>query len=211
MFRKKKDIQLAINLFPFLGITLFLLLFIYSATLYPGGSQADINSIGFDWINNYWCNLLNEKGMNGALNLARPYAITAMVILCLSLMVFFIQFAEAYSTNMWIRKMIQVAGILSMSFAILVFTKKHDLMTNLSSFFGLFVVLGIIREIYNSELTGYKASGLCCIILLGLNNYIYYSEHLLEWLPILQKVSFLIVLSWVIGLNFELRKELETY
>lgn len=40
-----------------------------------------------------------------------------------------------------------------MSFAILIFTKYHDLKTIPSSLFGLFVVIGIIIELYKNELT----------------------------------------------------------
>lgn len=72
---KNTQNPLIINTIPFLGIILFSILYYYSSTLYPGGSQADINTIGFDWVNNYWCNLMNEKGMNGELNQARSFAI----------------------------------------------------------------------------------------------------------------------------------------
>ncbi len=61
-----------------------------------------------------------------------------------------------------------------MSFAIQIFTKYHHLKTILSSLFGLFVVIGIIIELYKSELTLHKISGIVCILILGLNNYIYY-------------------------------------
>jgi len=61
------------------------------------GSQADSNSIGYDWIHNYWCDLLSEKATNGQPNPARPFSITRMAVLCLSLAVFFAKFAEAFS------------------------------------------------------------------------------------------------------------------
>ncbi len=57
-----------------------------------------------------------------------------------------------------------------MSFAIQIFTKYHHLKTILSSLFGLFVVIGIIIELYKSELTLHKISGIVCILILGLNN-----------------------------------------
>jgi hypothetical protein len=62
----------------------------YASMLYPGGSQADLQSVGYDWIHNYWCNLMNDQAMNGQSNPAKPFAVVAMVILCLSLLVFFI-------------------------------------------------------------------------------------------------------------------------
>lgn len=50
-------------LFPPTGILIFFMLYVVAALLYPGGSQADKASTGFSWMNNYWCNLLNEKAM----------------------------------------------------------------------------------------------------------------------------------------------------
>jgi len=186
----------------------FVLLFLYATSLYPGGSQANLNSVGFDWINNYWCNLMGKKGMNGALNPARPYAIFAMILLCGSLSVFFYQFAEFLTLNNTWKILIKFGGILSMAFAALVFTDYHDLMTIVSSLFGLFAVVGVIKEIYVSHLWFYKLTGIVCILLLSLNNLIYYSVHFLEWLPFLQKITIVIVLIWVLCVNEEIRKKI---
>jgi hypothetical protein len=201
--RNKK--QLA-DVIPLLGIATFVGLYIYSSTLYPGGSQADLNAEGFDWINNYWCNLMNEKGMNGQPNPAKPFSIFAMVVLCLSLMFFFIQFAKNFSNSRLWKRLIMVSGVLSMTFAMLMFTQYHDLMTIVSSLFGVFVLIGIIREIFKSDLLLYKTSGVLCILLLGMNNYVYYTRQYIETLPLLQKITFAIVLIWIIGLNYELIK-----
>ena len=102
-----------------------------------------------------------------------------------------------------------VNGILSMTFAILIFTEYHDLITIISSIFGFFVVIGIIRAVYKSELAIYKISGVVCILLLGMNNYIYYTNQFIEVLPLLQKITFAIILIWIIGLNYEITKKKE--
>ena len=192
---------------PTIGILVFAGLYVYSASLYPGGSQANPNSVGFDWINNYWCNLMNEYSMNGQKNPARAFAITAMVILCASLALFFVQFAQRFAKNQTWRIVIKICGVLTMSFAILIFTEYHDLMTTISSIFGVFVVIGIIWEVYRSNLNLFKIGGLVCIILLGLNNYIYYSGNGIDHLPLIQKITFAIVLVWIIGLNYMLNKQ----
>lgn len=199
---------------PIVGITLFAGLYIYSSSLYPGGSQANLNTIGFDWVNNYWCNLMNENAMNEEVNPARPFAILAMIILCFSLAVFFIHFAKTFSKNKIWKKTIQVSGILSMVFAALIFTQYRDAMTIVSSVFGLFVVIGIVRELYLSEMVLFKLSGVICLLLLALNNYIYYTTHALSILPLLQKITFAIVLLWIVGLNYKIiltkKKELKS-
>lgn len=203
----KNNYKRILGFLPTIGILIFVGLYIYSSLLYPGGSQADLNSVGFDWINNYWCNLMNKQGMNGQPNPARLFAIVGLIILCISLMLFFIQFARKLATSRFWKITIQIFGIISMVFAILIFTKYHDLMTAISSIFGVFVVIGIILEIYKSKMKSFKLSGIMCIMLLAFNNYIYYSKELIEYLPLIQKITFVFVLIWIIGLNYKLTKK----
>ena len=149
---------------------------------------------------------MNTHAMNGEPNPARPFAIGGMSILCLSLLVFFLQFAEAFSQSPIWKRIIQIGAVLSMGSALFIFTEFHDIMTTVSSVFGLFVVIGVIRGIYKSRLVAYKYSGLFCIALLGVNNYIYYSDHFIEYLPLVQKMTFLVVLAWVSGLSRAVNK-----
>lgn len=150
---------------------------------------------------------MNETGRNEQPNPAEPYAIAAMVIMCIGLMIFFIQFATKFSKNLVWRYVIQISGTLAMICAILTFTEYHAPMIALSSFFGLFLLAGIIREVYKSEMTLMKIGGVICVLLLLVNNYIYFSRNFVEILPLLQKITFAIVLLWFIGLNAELVKK----
>ena len=191
---------------PTIGILIFFGLFIYASTLYPGGSQANLDYIAYDWANNYWCNLMNEFAMNEQPNPARPVAIIAMVILCSSIMFFFIQFSQKVAETSFWRNSIKWGGILSMLTAMFMFSQFHDLMTIISSILGVLAVIGIIWHVYKSGWTLFKITGGLCIILLGVNNYIYYSEAYIEYLPIVQKITFLVVLMWIAGLNITLNK-----
>ena len=195
-----------IRLLPTLGITLFIGLYIYAAQLYPGGSQANKQSIGFSWMHNYWCNLTSDISINGAENPASPIAISAMAVLCFSLMVFFIQFATFFSKHLVWKRIITIGGIGSMLSATFIFTAYHDLMTTLSSLFGVFAIIGILKEIYQHSSKPYKLTGLGCLLLLGLNNLIYYSKFYIVYLPLLQKITFAMVLLWIIALNLKMYK-----
>ena len=147
--------------------------------------------------------------MNGLENRARPFAISAMIILCTSIALFFYQFAEYFvERGIW-KPIIKILGILSMSSAVLIFTKFHDIMTTISSVFGVLVVVGIIRTIYKSDLLVFKISGIVCIILLGINNLIYYSGNYIEYLPFIQKITFGLVLVWIVGLNVKMKNVLQ--
>ncbi len=204
-----KELELTLNRIPIIGIFAFVILFYYSSQLYPGGSPFDLESVGYDWINNYWCNLMREKGMNGQINSGRPFAIFATIILCLSVGVFFYQFAEFLTPNRPWKISIKISGFLSMIFAAFIFTDYHDLMTILSSLFGLVAVIGIIKEVYGSHLFTYKIVGVICLLLLGINNFIYYSTIFLEWLPLIQKIILGIVLIWILGINHEIQKKIK--
>ena len=129
---RKLKIALLLNHIPLIGILSFTVLYVYSTNLYPGGSSANLISPGFDWVHNYWCNLMNTKAINGIINRARPYAIASLIILCGSLVVFFYQFAEYATENNFWKKAIKFTGTLSMLFGVLIFTKYHDLMTIIS-------------------------------------------------------------------------------
>ncbi len=189
-----------------IGILLYVLLFYYSTTLYPGGSQANPNSIGYDWIHNYWCNLLNDYAINKQANPGKNYAVVAMFVLCTAILTFFINFALNFCKSIFWKQTIILSGILSMLFAFLISTNYHDLMTILSSIFGLFALIGILVELYGSKLNCYKLTAVCCVILLALNNYVYYSKHFLIALPLLQKVTIAFVLSWIGFLNYRISK-----
>lgn len=203
----KRFLKSVVQFLPSLGSIFFVFLFVFSASQYPGGSQADLHSVGFDWVHNYWCNLLSEKAMNGEINPSRPIAVTAMAIICFGIAGFFVQFAHALATSLLWKRVIISCGIMSMMTAVLMSTKYHDQMTIASSFFGLFAILGVVKTIYNSELKAYKALGVFCLILLFINNAIYYSEYYLKWLPLIQKFTMVMVISWIIGLNITLSKQ----
>ena len=145
--------------------------------------------------------------MNGLENPARPIAISAMIILCSSLALFFFQFAQHFvETGVW-KAIIQILGTLSMIEAVLIFTEFHDIMTTISSIFGVLVVVGIIRTIYKSDMTFFKISGIVCVLLLGINNLIYYSGNYINYLPLIQKITFFLVLAWIIGLNIKMKNK----
>ncbi len=197
----------SLRLLPTFGILIFIGLYTYATTLYPGGSQADINSVGFDWRNNYWCNLMSENAINGLENFASPVALTGMVILCSSMTLFFFQFANYFVKNRIWKMTIKIAGALAMLSAVFIFTKYHDIMTTILSICGVVGIIGIIRALHKNNLTFFKVSGIICMALVGVNNLFYYNENLIQYLPVIQKVGFILILAWTIGLNLKMKNK----
>ena len=192
---------------PTIGILVFIGIYIYASQLYPGGSIVDINSIGFDWRNNHWCNLMRESGLNGIQNQGRPVAIVGISILCFSMIIFFIQFANYFEKSRPWNTTIKISGGLAMLSATFIFTKYHDIMTTILSICGTIVIIVMIRALHNNQLTFFKVMGIFCILIIGLNNFFYYNEDLIQYSPLIQKIAFFLILSWTIGLNFIINRK----
>lgn len=193
-------------LLPTIGIVIFIGLFIYTASLYPGGSQLDPESVGFDWQRNYWCNLMSEEALNGEINPARPVALTAMVLLCVSMAYFFFLFAEYYEQHLKWRRAIKISGITGMLSAIFIFTSWHDVMTTLLSVAGIVVIIGMIRALYRNKYIPFMIAGIGCMIVIGINNWFYYDERFLAYSPLVQKTAFVLILGWTIALNLNMKR-----
>ncbi len=185
-------------LIPVAGTILFIILYITAASYYPGGSSADTQSVGFSWIKNYWCNLLNEKAINNQQNTARPIAIASLLVLGLTLSSFWYSFPRLTTTSPRLRQFIQFSGILSMILSMLLLTPiDHDLAINLASFFGLLALLGVLISLYrNARYTLFILSALN-LSLIGINNLFYYVSSLISYLPVIQKISFASFLVWI--------------
>ena len=190
---------------PALGCIIYIVLYVIATQYYPGGSQADKDSIGYSWANNYWCNLLYANGINGKPNPAQPIAITAMAILCLSISLFWIQFPRYTTLNNLSKKTIQVCGTLAMVTGFLLFTDiNHDLITNVASSLGLIAMIGTFAGLYRNGWKNLFLFGLINIVMVVLNNVFYHTAGLIVYLPVIQKITFLIFLSWISCICFKI-------
>jgi len=192
---------------PVFGSVLFIILYVVAALLYPGGSGTDKTAIGYSWTNNYWCNLLSEKAINGQTNAARPVGVTAMFILCISLSSFWILFPAIIQLKKYHRLLIQVAGTAGMLTSFLLLTNiDHDLAVNISSAFGLIAMIGTLFALYQLNCKWLFIFGLFNLLLAALNNYLYHSNEMM-YLPVVQKFSFLSFLVWFCLIDLKLYRK----
>lgn len=190
-------------LLPVAG-TAFFLFFYYIATLnYPGGSQADKAGKGFSWLQNYWCNLLNERAINGALNAGRPYAMAGMLLLCLSLGWFWYCFALYMPFKKSHRISMQLSGVSSMCFAFFIFSSWHDAIINIAVVFAMIALAGTFVGLYKMKWWKLFAFGIFNLLLVTINNWLYYGGGLF-YLPVVQKITFGLFLLWVCLMSFNL-------
>ena len=181
---------------PLFGITLFAVLYAVCTLLYPGGSKAFPAAKGFDWQNNYWCDLTDAVARNGAENTARPVALAAMVILCFSLAVFWYH-VPTLAANTRDGRIIRYAGILSMLITLFLFTGLHDVVINVAGSLGIVALALTYNGLYKSGLYVLFTYGLVCLVAIFANYIIYQTGAGKSYLPVVQKITFLLFLSWI--------------
>lgn len=176
--------------------------FLLIATLlYPGGSQASLQTIGYDWANNYLCNLFDAKGLNGITNPGMIWAFAGMFFLCLGLGIFFYR-ASAKIQHRSSAMIIRYAGMTAMFFAFFVITRYHDIMVTISCIFAMLAIFYLSVFVFTSRLLFFKMLTALCLITLYFSAFLYYSSSWLEILPITQKVNYLLIIIWVLGLEY---------
>lgn len=202
--KRSKNIWL---LLPLWGIALFIVLYIVATFYYPGGSQADKHSTGFSWTQNYWCNLLMYKAINGQDNPARPIALAGMLVLCLSLSLFWYLFPLYTDLPKALRLSIQVCGITSMVITMFLFTGFHDSVINVASAIGLVAIVGVYIALYKMKWHALFWMGIFNLGLVVVNNILYYGNGLLIYLPVVQKISFASFLIWICLIDIRLYRK----
>lgn len=202
MNREKKNWTLA----PLLGAALFLLLYFAAACNYPGGSQADAHAKGFSWRHNYWCNLLNEKALNGEANTGRPFGYAAMLFLVLSLLSFGTIAVRRLGFSKPARILLIACGLLCLLVLPFLPTAYHDSVVNVSASAGLAAMILIYVAHYKRGWQILFWFGVFNLLLVALNNYIYYRTSL-YYLPVVQKFTFLSFLLWVCAVTMKLYRQ----
>ncbi|MES2892518.1 MAG: hypothetical protein V4725_10910 [Bacteroidota bacterium] len=184
-------------LLPIAGIGCFFGLYGVAALLYPGGSQHDTKALGFSWRHNYWCNLLNETGMNGHPNPGQPFALAAMIVLSFSLGLFWFSLPRLISTGFVPRAAVHLSGMLVLIPFIFIPWVGHDIMIYLSGLVATIAMTGTLTALFLQKWYRLFTLGIFCVLLMIVNNIFYHTISLLRYLPIVQKISFVVFLGWI--------------
>ncbi|SHJ13297.1 hypothetical protein [Algibacter luteus] len=208
MTTREKRFDKVITLLPILGIALFVLFYIIAALFYPEGSYASPNQSGFSLKNNYLCDLLDNRAINGVFNSARTYARIALGILCFSLILFWYQLSKLFDRKNRSQTIMSIAGMLSMLITLFLASGIHDFIIRIAGVFGVIALLISFIELYKANYYKLLLIGIICLLLFLTNYYIYETELLIDILPLIQKVTFLSFISWFILLSVHIYRKL---
>ena len=140
---------------------------------------------------------MNENAMNEQHNSARPLAMAAMFVLCFTLAIFWYIFPKIIDSKKSSRLIIQISGGLAMTIGMFLFTDLHDTIVNVASLCGLVATVGTFIGLHQLKWTKLFGLGILNLILVVLNNILYYGDGLKLFLPIVQKITFLFFLLWI--------------
>lgn len=183
------------------GIISFILIYVYASTLYDGGTKAEPHKKHWDWINNYWCDLIWPTTYLDLPNKASRWGILANSILCLSYILFFLAFAMTYApTELW-TYLIAISGTIAMICGMLIFSDLHDKVILIIIISVVPSVIGVVYGLIHFALTVALIWGVLALALVLVNVFIFYTKKGEKHLPLIQKIAYLAVLSWTFFIN----------
>lgn len=190
--------------FPTVGCCLFLLLITIASINYPGGSEVDECSTGYSWVQNYLCDVIANVSHSNSHHHFHKVGLAAMISLCGGISMFFFFFTDWMKVKGPWRFVIKWMGLISMISAMFIFTDLHNIMIAVSSILALPALLGVFIILYRRKLFPFFYAGILILILLVINNVIYYTDYMVSILPQVQKLTCLTIIVWIMYMNWQL-------
>lgn len=199
----------SVLLLPLAGMGLFVVLYILAALNYPGGSWMVIDQEGFNFWNNYLCDLLDRNAINGELNPARFFARGSLGILCVSLVLLWYYLPGLFSNKSINLIVMWLAGIMALVITMSLTSGTHDITVRIAGFLGVIAFICCFVELYKAKYFSLVILGLVCLLIFLANYYIYETGTFIRSLPVLQKITFFCFILWFAFLDISYYKYLK--
>jgi len=196
MLPKKPNIDLW-PIFTISGLVAYAVLYVVATYYYPGGSSFNAKEPGFSWTSNYWCELLGRNAKNGKANLARPFGMAGMLMLVMAISTFWYNLPKLIPINKKLDLTLQASGVVSMMSSLFIFSYWHDFFVYIGVTFGTIAFILSMYGLYSNQFYRFFLLCIICLILILINNFIYVSTYLIDFLPVIQKITFLIIFLWI--------------
>ena len=190
------------SLLPYLtlfGILIYPVIYSLAVADYPGGSDNfPANAEGYSFFHNYLCDAMEPFSQNGSFNPARSMAIISHFILGLTMIMFFYLLPELFHFTNRKLQMTRMFGMQSMFIFLFMFTPLHDLIVILTALFGTIALIPFFYELFKSEYHFLKTFAMICFGMSLLVFIGYTTKYGEFYLPLLQKITFVIDATWVV-------------
>ncbi len=186
---------------PLTGIIVSVCLFILAAANYPGGTTDSPDTVGYYWAQNFISALFAPTALNGAPSRSRLFAIPSMLMLSITIGVLCMRI-RANATSPMDKNALQIGGIGTMIYTFLIVTPMHNMMINFTLPFAFAVLFALLHLLYASRRWLLFLSGVVSIMLLLLTALMYYETWLYAYLPLMQKVSLMACVGWLLAVYY---------
>jgi hypothetical protein len=184
------------ELVPIFGLVLFVALYFYAASLYPGGTRLDHASMGYAHLQNFWCDLLDEPSYVGLPNRGRPIALAATVLLPLSLIPFWFFVPTLFRSGKRTRTVVSVGGISSMVIASFL-PVAHDLaLDGACAILLVTCAVSFVCLFRSGEFTSLILAAIAAAIS-TVNFIMWKTGYRLDVMPVVQKAAMISSFVWI--------------
>lgn len=197
-----------ILLLPLWGMGVFILFYIIAALNYPGGSWLFRKKKGFSFWNNYLCDLLDVYAISGELNSARSYAIIALGFLCAGLFWLWFYLPRLFDNRSTNQSIMQISGLLSLITVVFLAFGDHDKVVRIAGFFAVIAFVTASIELFKAGHKNLFLLGVLGLLVFLFNYYIYETRVFIALLPVIQKGTFILFISWFVCLDVALYRKL---
>jgi len=184
--------------FPMFGIALYIIVYTFAVTAYPGGSINYPNANGYSFFHNLLCDAMDPITQNGSINDARFMAVISHIILSITMISFFYILPKIFPMKNRNTKLIAYFGIPTMTIFIFMYTPYHDLIVTITGILGTIALIPLFIELQRFKNKGYKQIVYLCYAMSIIVFFIFETKIGVYYLPILQKITFGVDSCWVI-------------
>lgn len=184
--------------FPIFGLGLYIIVFTFAASLYPGGSINQPNANGYSFYHNLLCDAMDPITQSGIINNARFMAVISHLILSFTMISFFYILPKIFPVKNRNTKLIAYFGIASMIVFIFMYTEYHDLLVTITGVLGTIAMIPFFIELRHFKNKGLKQIAYLCFSLSIIVFLIFETKIGFYYLPIVQKITFAVDSCWVI-------------
>jgi len=194
-----------------LGMTSFLVLEIAASALYPGGTWFDRRTTGYSFWGNFWCDLLHRRALNGEPNsLGADLAAAAMIVLALTLALHWDAMRRSLPRRTTALGVLALGAASSAGLVLVAlagsdrFPHLHSAAVVASGPLGMLAAILCLLQPVSGRLqrTGRTAGAFGLLLsLVSLGQYVWQSYGQAPdatWLPGLEKLGSLGLLTWVL-------------
>ena len=180
-----------------IGLVIYVVVFVYAASLYSGGSLYHMDSTDYSYFHNLLCDTMDVVTPNGLVNEGRSMAVIAHLILGVTMISFFLVLPRVFETQNRNTKMVAFFGVLSMTVFLFMFTQYHDLIVTITGIIGTMAMIPFFIELQRRKGIDFKVISYLCFAMSIIVYLMFETKIGYFYLPLIQKIAFVIDAIWV--------------